>query len=660
MIGGTAKGVWGPAGFGGGSLGGGGQPKATLDGKGFAEMPQELHDGIAKVLAMEPTWEEPDIAFTHQMGDRRPLAVRRLLGLSRLAIIGLGAVIVVETVSLQAGPALIQVGLDGGVLDHQAGVLIAAGLASILAVLVTVVASSVRGAWTGRIAASAMFRLRLRVFTHLQRLSMDYYTNEKAGVILTRMMSDIEQLQTLLQDGYSQFAIQLLTMVIVSTVLFSYNVELALITVFIVVPALLVLSAWFRRASDRGYLRVRNGIAGVLSDLSETLQGIRVIAGYNRQHANLVHHRNVVGTYREANDYTARIAGFYAPTTEFIGLIGQVLILFIGGKMVIDGELSVGELTAFVLYIAAFFQPIQQLVQTYNMYQAGKAALVKLRELLATDPSVVESPDAYPLPPVAGNIVFEGITFGYDGAIPVIHDVDLQISPGETVAFVGPTGAGKSTLAKLVPRFYDPTAGRILIDGHDLRRVRLKSLRRQLGVVPQEPFLFAGSIRDNVAFARPSATDDELDEAIDLVGLRELIDSLPAGWHTPVHERGVSLSAGERQLIALARTFVARPRVLVLDEATSNLDLRSERKVEAALDKILEGRTAIIVAHRLTTAMRADRVVVIDRGQVVEQGTHDELVSRGGSYASMYEVWAEHSLHDVVAGPDGALNKLEV
>jgi ATP-binding cassette, subfamily B, bacterial len=442
-------------------------------------------------------------------------------------------------------------------------------------------------------------------------------------------------------------------MVIVTVVLFSYNAKLAVITLLLVVPALTVLSLWFRRASDRGYQRVRDGIAGVLSDLSETLQGIRVVALYNRQKQNVIHHRNVVGTYRDTNDYTARIAGFYAPTTEFIGLIGQAFVLLIGGFMVRDGQLSVGELTAFVLYINSFFLPIQQLVQTYNLYQAGRAAIIKLRQLLRIEPTVLESPTAVDLPPITGDIVLDAVTFGYDPESPVLHDVNLHVRAGETVALVGPTGAGKSTVAKLVPRFYDPVAGRVLIDGHDLRTVTMKSLRRQLGVVPQEPFLFAGTVRDNVRFARPEAGDDEVLEAIDLVGLAELVDSLPEGIDTPVHERGVSLSAGERQLIALARAFLARPRVLVLDEATSNLDLRSERQVEAALDRLLEGRTAIIVAHRLTTAMRADRVVVIDRGRVVEDGRHEELLERGGPYAAMFQVWAEHSRHHLDVGVQG-------
>jgi ATP-binding cassette subfamily B protein len=646
VIGGTSQGggFWGPAGLAGGSIGKGGRPRVTTDGKGFAETPSELRDGVLKLLGTEPDWDIPTTPFSHQPGDQRPLTIRRILNMPKLVLVGVFLVIVVEAASLQAGPALIQIGLDRGVLDRRPEWLIAAGILSIIAVLVTMAASTVRGAWTGRIAARAMYHLRRRVFVHLQRLSMDFYTTEKAGVILTRMMSDIEALQNLLQNGYTQFATQLLTMAILTVILLTYNIELGLITILLVMPALLGLSAWFRHASDRGYLRVRNGIAGVLGDLSETLQGIRVVAAHNRQEQNVVHHRNVVGEYREANEYTARIAGIYGPSTEFIGLFGQALVLLIGGSMVLRDELSVGELTAFVLYISAFFQPIQQMVQTYNVYQSGKAALGKLKDLLATEPSVAESPTAHPLPPISGGIVLEDVTFGYVPDRPVLHHVDLRIQAGETVALVGPTGAGKSTIAKLIPRFYDPTSGRVTIDGHDIRDVQFTSLRSQLGIVPQEPFLFAGTIRDNVVFAHLDASEHEVLEAVEIVGLGPLIESLPDGLDTPVHERGVSLSAGERQLLALARTFVARPRVLVLDEATSNLDLKSERQVEAALDRILEGRTAIIVAHRLTTAMRADRVVVIDNGVVVEEGSHDLLLAKGGSYSSMFAVWAEHAL----------------
>ena len=289
--------------------------------------------------------------------------------------------------------------------------------------------------------------------------------------------------------------------------------------------------------------------------------------------------------------------------------------MLVGGNMVLNGTLTIGELTAFVLYLAAFFAPIQQLVQLYTTYQSGQAAVVKLQELLATEPSVPERPDAVDLPPIAGHVVLDHVSFGYTTGQAVLHDVTLDIAPGETFALVGATGAGKSTIAKLVTRFYDPTAGTVSIDGHDLRDVTLESLRRQLGVVPQEAFLFAGSVRVNVTFARPDATDDEVDEACRAVGLDELIDRLPHGLDTLVHERGATLSSGERQLLALARAFLARPRVLVLDEATANLDLRSEAQVEHGLDALLEGRTAILIAHRLATAMRADRIAVVDDGE---------------------------------------------
>src|ERR1035441_4097180 len=311
--------------------------------------------------------------------------------------------------------------------------------------------------------------------------------------------------------------------------------------------------------------------------------------------------------------------------------------------MVVHHQLSIGALIAFFLYLNRFFAPIQLLVQQYNSFQQGQASVFKLRTLLSSEPTVSEAPDAVELPLIEGEIVFDNVSFGYDPDVPVLRDVDLRIAPGETVAFVGPTGAGKSTLAKLITRFYDPTVGHVRIDGHDIEGVTLDSLRRQLGVVPQEPFLFAGTIRDNLAFARPSASDVEVAEAVRAGGLSELVEGRPEGVDTVVHERGQSLSSGERQLIALGRAFLAHPRVLVLDEATSNLDLQSETKIEAALDILLQNRTAILIAHRLSTAMRADRIVVVDEGRIIEMGSHLELVALGGRYAEMYATWVRHS-----------------
>ena len=387
----------------------------------------------------------------------------------------------------------------------------------------------------------------------------------------------------------------------------------------------------------------------MLSDLSETLHGVRIVTAHNRQRNNVLHHRNVVGSYRDANLYTAQINAIYGPGTQLIGYLGQAALLAIGGVMVSHHELSVGALVAFFLYLNRFFAPMQLLVQQYNLFQQGSASIIKLRGLLSTEPSVPEADDAIELPPIQGDIELDHVTFGYDAGASRFSTTSVSVSPpGETVAFVGPTGAGKSTVAKLVTRFYDVVSGRVLIDGYDLRDVEIGSLRHQLGVVPQEPFLFGGTIRDNIAFARPDATDDEVWDSVRAVGLVEVIERMPEGIHTVVHERGQSLSSGERQLIALARAFHAHPRVLVLDEATSNLDLRSEAKIEAALDVLLQGRTAILIAHRLTTAMKADRIVVVNDGRIIETGTHDELVARGGFYAQMYETWVSHA-HGQVA-----------
>jgi ATP-binding cassette subfamily B protein len=641
--------------FGGGTVSGGafgasgGSRAAAAPGGGlpFAGIPSELKTGVDRLIAEEPDHGAPAARFSYRDDGAEGvnLTLRGLI--FRHWRFGVAAALLVSIVSVtsQAGPALIAVGIKDGMSpghENFAVILLLAGL-FLAAIAITALAQRGQARVTGRLAAQVMNDLRVSVFTHLQRLGLNYYTGEPAGVIMTRMTSDIENLQTLLQDGLAQLAVQGLTMVVITIILFTLNVKLALITLVLVVPALTLASLWFRSSSERGYNRVRDGIANVLADLSESLHGVRTVAANNRQRHNVIQHRNVVGDYQAANNYTAQINAIYGPGTQLLGYLGQGALLAIGGNMVVHHELSLAALVAFFLYLNRFFAPIQLLVAQYNTFQQGQSSLVKLRTLFATRPSTPEGAEASELPPIEGEIRFDHVTFGYDPKVPVIRDVDLRIRPGETVAFVGETGSGKSTMAKLITRFYDPTEGRVLIDGHDLRDVTLDSLRRQLGVVPQEPFLFAGSLRYNIAFASPDASDEELWEAVRAVGLGDVVERMPDGLDTVVHERGQSLSSGERQLIALARAFLAHPRVLVLDEATSNLDLLSETKIEAALDILLEARTAVLIAHRLTTAMKADRIVVVDEGRIVEVGPHAELIARRGRYAEMYATWISHT-----------------
>ena len=657
MWGGGGGGMWG---------GGGGQGGQHWSGTGggakFMGIPPELEDKVRYLVDKEPDFELQKVPFTQVYDDdQKPFTLRRFLSPKKWPIFGVLVLIAMEVFCQQYGPRLVANAVNEGIAPVVYGgkgdfsVVLRDSLLYFGLLFGAIVIGAIRTAWSGRIGEDLLYGLRVRVFSQIQRLSMDYFSGEKAGRIMTRVTSDVEAIQVLFQQGLVNMVLQVFTVIFVVWQLFSMNVTLALYVTLGVVPLLTILTWWFRSASDHGYLAVRDWIAAVIGDLAENLSGTRVVAAHNRQRYNVVKHDNIVGEYRAANMYTGNVAGIYGPGAQFVGVLGQALVLFIGGRMVIDGKLSLGDFTAFNLYLNRFFQPIQQLAQLYNTYQQGNAGVIKIRELFNTKPAVSEKPGAEDLPAIEGEITLEGVTFGYTPDALVLENVDLTIAKGETFALVGPTGAGKSTIAKLLTRFYDPLSGRVLVDGHDVSDVTLKSLRRQLGIVPQESFLFAGTIGDNIAFAKPDATREELLEACDAVGIRELIDALPEGLDTPCHERGVTLSSGERQLIALARAFLASPRVLILDEATSSLDLATERMVERALDALLEGRTAILIAHRLNTAMRADRIAVVENGELAEVGTHAELIALNGRYAEMFTAWRQ-THEDLGAGATGQVS----
>ncbi len=503
--------AWG-GGWGGGPVA---RPGQAAPGLPFAGIPPEMMKGVERLLEREPEHVQDVIEFSNvPPTDQRGFTLKTLLRPHWWALLVGIVMVAVETVSLQIGPQLTQRAIDKGMLANDFEVVKQMAALYLLSILVNGVVSGVRVSWTGRLGQRLMKSLRVRVFSHIQRLSLDFFTDEKAGRIMTRMTSDIEALSELLQDGIINLIVQLFTLVYVICVLFSMNVHLALVVTLVIVPIMTVMTLWFRSRSESAYDGVRERIADVMADLQESLSGIRIVAAYNRQRYNEVKHRNIVGDHKVANEGAAKVAAVYGPGTEAVGTAAQALVLLIGGRMVFTGSLQPGQLIAFVLYVSAFFAPIQQLVQLYNTYQSGQAAVTKIRDLLDTEPSVPESPNAIELPAIEGEITFDEVEFGYVPGQPVLWDVNLTIAAGETFSLVGTTGAGKSTIAKLVTRFYDPTAGRVLVDGYDLRDITLRSLRRQLGVVPQEPFLFGGTLRDNIAFAKPGASDDELSSTL--------------------------------------------------------------------------------------------------------------------------------------------------
>jgi ABC-type multidrug transport system fused ATPase/permease subunit len=546
------------------------------------------------------------------------------------------------TAAQLAPPPLAKLAIDSGITPGNLRNLTLVVLAFLASALVYWGASYLQTYLVGWVGQRVLQDLRIEIFRHLQRLSIGFYSRRQAGVIISRLTNDIQALDQLVSDGVVTLFQSTLLLLGTGVILFTLDARLALLTL-VVFPVLGLASLAFRVISAEAYRLTREKVALITAYLQETLSGIRVVRSFAQEERHMLRFGELNDDNRDANMRTVNLNAAYFPGVELLSSLVTAGILLYGGLQAIHGDVTVGVVVAFVAALNNFFDPIQQLSQLYTTYQAGVAALDKIFELLDEQPDLADRPDAIELPRIRGEIEFDDVTFAYGEAAPALADVSLVVPPGQTVALVGATGAGKSTFAKLVARFYDPTEGRVLVDGHDLRDVASRSLRRQMGIVPQEAFLFSGTIRDNLAFGRPDASDEVIAAAAHAVGADGFIAELPDGLDTEVGERGIQLSAGQRQLVAFARALVADPRILVLDEATANVDIHTEGRIEAGLRRLLAGRTAIVIAHRLSTIRGAGRIVVFDHGRIVEQGTHEELLEAHGAYWALYRDWAEQA-----------------
>ncbi len=569
-----------------------------------------------------------------------PRLMRRLLEFMRpykRQLIGAILLMSVSSLLSVAGPWIVGVAIDDGIRS---------GSFSTLRFWTALFVGAALGEWaTNRaririlafVGTKVVADVRTALFRHLHTLSLTFYNKYSVGRLMSRLISDVDVLQDFVTWSITGLARATFTLLGIMIAMLLLNWKLALVT-FAVLPLMLVITNYWRKRVRYAYRSTRERIALINGYLNESISGIRVTKSFTREEANFAHFDDLNRSYFNANTGAARLAALFFPAVDFIGSLATALVIGVGGWLMFSDSLTAGVLAAFILYVNRFFEPILELAQRYNTFQATMASSERIFALLDTPPDLVDAPDAYDLPPIKGQVTFANVAFGYNAEEMVLRGIDLEAQPGETIALVGETGAGKSTIIRLLGRFFDLTDGAITIDGHDIRAVTQASLRRQLGIVLQDTFLFGGSVADNIRYGRLDASQAEIEAAATAVGAHEFITRLHDGYNTDVGENGVNLSVGQRQILSFARALLADPRLLILDEATSSVDTTTERQIQLALETLMRGRTSFVIAHRLSTITSATKIVVLDRGRVVEIGSHEELLAQRGRYYNLYSM----------------------